>query len=260
VRVGQRGHHRSLLISRLFRTMHARDTHRVDPSRRGWPKARCASTTTWAATQLSALISTPIAIGRRSISISTGSPPFVRSTGSGRCPPDQILKQSDSEQSTRLADPNFGPKDGIHLKDRRHFLVVDADDRPHAGLAAPASETPHRAATALNARAFTVGRHIGFAAGEYAPGTGDGRRLIAHELAHVVQQHHAGQAAVQCATAVLGPVGEEAAQLTGTRLGTRAANDAELPEKEGGAYRIRTCDFHRVRRLKRRSGIRRIAV
>ena len=53
-------------------------------------------------------------------------------------------------------------------------------------------------------------------------------------------------AATARATA-LAPVGDEAAQLTGTRLGTRAANDAELPEKEGGAYRIRTCDFHRVR-------------
>ena len=47
-------------------------------------------------------------------------------------------------------------------------------------------------------------------------------------------------AAPSCATAVRGPVGEEAARLTGTRLGTRAANDSESEEKEGGAYRIRT--------------------
>ncbi len=41
------------------------------------------------------------------------------------------------------------------------------------------------------------------------------------------------------AGAHLVPVGDEAARLTGTRLGTRAANDAELPEKESGGYRIR---------------------
>ncbi|MCB1955176.1 MAG: DUF4157 domain-containing protein [Rhodocyclaceae bacterium] len=40
----------------------------------------------------------------------------------------------------------------------------------------------------LHARAFTVGNDIGFARGEYAAGTHAGRQLMAHELAHVVQQ------------------------------------------------------------------------
>ncbi len=40
----------------------------------------------------------------------------------------------------------------------------------------------------LNARAFTVGQHIAFGAGEYQPGTLIGDALIAHELAHVMQQ------------------------------------------------------------------------
>lgn len=40
----------------------------------------------------------------------------------------------------------------------------------------------------LNARAFTMGRDVAFGAGEYQPGTLIGDALIAHELAHVVQQ------------------------------------------------------------------------
>jgi hypothetical protein len=40
----------------------------------------------------------------------------------------------------------------------------------------------------LQARAFTTGPDIAFAAGEYQPGTNNGRRLLAHELTHVVQQ------------------------------------------------------------------------
>jgi hypothetical protein len=40
----------------------------------------------------------------------------------------------------------------------------------------------------LNARAYTVGRDVVFAAGEYAPHDDLGRRLLAHELTHVVQQ------------------------------------------------------------------------
>ena len=41
---------------------------------------------------------------------------------------------------------------------------------------------------ALAARAFTSGYHIAFDAGEYRPATEAGRALIAHELAHVLQQ------------------------------------------------------------------------
>jgi hypothetical protein len=45
-----------------------------------------------------------------------------------------------------------------------------------------------RACRALGARAFTVGTDIYFAAGEFRPGTRDGLWLLAHEVAHVVQQ------------------------------------------------------------------------
>ncbi len=45
-------------------------------------------------------------------------------------------------------------------------------------------------ARAVNARAYTVGRDVVFGAGEYAPGSGEGRRLMAHELVHVVQQYN----------------------------------------------------------------------
>ncbi len=40
----------------------------------------------------------------------------------------------------------------------------------------------------FSARAYTVGEHVVFGAGEYQPHGDAGRRLIAHELAHVVQQ------------------------------------------------------------------------
>lgn len=43
-------------------------------------------------------------------------------------------------------------------------------------------------ARAVGALAYTVGRDVVFAGGRYAPGTREGRRLLAHELAHVVQQ------------------------------------------------------------------------
>jgi hypothetical protein len=54
--------------------------------------------------------------------------------------------------------------------------------RVHSG---PAAE---QSAQDVNAHAYTVGHHIVFGAGRLAPGTSEGRRLIAHELTHVAQQ------------------------------------------------------------------------
>lgn len=51
-----------------------------------------------------------------------------------------------------------------------------------------ADERAAKSAEAINARAFTVGSEIVFAANQYSPQTSEGERLLAHELTHVVQQ------------------------------------------------------------------------
>lgn len=43
-------------------------------------------------------------------------------------------------------------------------------------------------ALTLGAHAYTVGSDVVFAPGRYAPHTGEGRRLLAHELTHTIQQ------------------------------------------------------------------------
>jgi hypothetical protein len=63
-----------------------------------------------------------------------------------------------------------------------------ADVRIHADARAAES------AAAVSAHAYAVGRDVVFGAGKYAPESADGRRLIAHELAHVVQQSSTGAA------------------------------------------------------------------
>lgn len=45
---------------------------------------------------------------------------------------------------------------------------------------------------AVNAKAYTVGQDIVFGPGRYAPGTEAGRKLLAHELAHTIQQSGRG--------------------------------------------------------------------
>jgi hypothetical protein len=52
-------------------------------------------------------------------------------------------------------------------------------------------------ARSVGALAYTVGDHVVFGAGQYSPNTPGGRRLLAHELAHVLQQGRGGGARVQ---------------------------------------------------------------
>ena len=47
----------------------------------------------------------------------------------------------------------------------------------------------NRSAAAIASRAYTVGNDIVFADGQYAPHSSSGRKLLAHELAHVLQQN-----------------------------------------------------------------------
>lgn len=49
-------------------------------------------------------------------------------------------------------------------------------------------DAAEQSARDVNAHAYTVGHNIVFGASQFAPGTHIGRRLIAHELTHVVQQ------------------------------------------------------------------------
>jgi hypothetical protein len=60
-------------------------------------------------------------------------------------------------------------------------------------------------AAAVGAHAYAVGRDLVFGAGKYAPGSAGGRRLIAHELAHVVQQAGSGSSPFQPSLEI-GPV------------------------------------------------------
>jgi len=67
-----------------------------------------------------------------------------------------------------------------------HFGHDFSHVRVHADGAAA------RSASAIGAAAYTAGSHVAFGAAHYAPATEAGRKLIAHELAHVVQQITAG--------------------------------------------------------------------
>jgi hypothetical protein len=77
----------------------------------------------------------------------------------------------------------------------------------------------------LNARAFTTGHDIFLRSREYNPGNLQGQKLIAHELAHAVQQSKAG---LQTQVIQLTPTDDFRTALTGEREEDRRASLIEV--------------------------------
>lgn len=73
------------------------------------------------------------------------------------------------------------------------------------GIRVHSGDLAGESARAANALAYTVGRDVVFGAGQYAPQTHDGRRLLAHELAHTMQQNATPMALLQRQPAAAGP-------------------------------------------------------
>jgi hypothetical protein len=72
-------------------------------------------------------------------------------------------------------------RERLELSTGHSFAHIAVHDDPAA----------HRAADLLGARAFTLGRDIYFGREQYAPGSTEGVRLLAHEAAHTLQQNRA---------------------------------------------------------------------
>ena len=120
-------------------------------------------------------------------------PPSPPPDGPG--PPDaaiQTLRVAPAATSVSLEPPPLPATGGGRPLDPFSHRFMEARFghdfsrvRVHTGPQATA------AARAVDARAFTSGTDIVFDAGAYAPHTESGRRLLAHELTHVLQQRDA---------------------------------------------------------------------
>jgi hypothetical protein len=95
-----------------------------------------------------------------------------------------------------------------------------------------------KAAHGLNARAFTVGSDVHFNDGEYAPGTKEGDRLLAHELTHVAQAKKSGIHRKPEAGAPKVSKGDEPEEQEADKFADKAVeateDSAAADEKEGG--------------------------
>lgn len=84
-------------------------------------------------------------------------------------------------------------------------------------------------AEAVSAKAYTVGRDVVFGRGQYTPETNDGKRLLAHELAHVVQQSRGGHLPSHDRNSVLEQSADSAAASMTQKNGPVRVSGASSP-------------------------------
>ncbi|MBI4220678.1 MAG: DUF4157 domain-containing protein [Chloroflexi bacterium] len=77
---------------------------------------------------------------------------------------------------------------GSPLEPRIRASMETRFGRDFRSVVVHTDQASSESARAVQAKAYTVGNHIVFGAGQYGPGSLAGSRLLAHELAHVVQQ------------------------------------------------------------------------
>ena len=121
---------------------------------------------------------------------------------SGQAPsskPEQEVKRKGADHAATAQPVADKPGTTTELLTRLGAgMPLDADSRTYfeprlgrdlGGVRIHTDAAAAEAARQLSARAFTFGNHIAFAEGEYKPDSENGRRLLAHELAHVLQNN-----------------------------------------------------------------------
>jgi hypothetical protein len=104
---------------------------------------------------------------------------MVQPKSNGRTPSDPIDIRSGLERTRNS---------GVPLPDSTNSLMSRAFGSDFSTVGIHTDEHAARMNTQLNAKAFTYGNNIYFNKGQYNPTTQHGKRLLAHELTHVVQQ------------------------------------------------------------------------
>lgn len=155
--------------------------------------------------------------------------------------PGYVAAMSFAARSPRVPEPGAEPASADALRDslgegrpldsafrgeveRRSGLSFD-DVRVHT------DDRAARTVAAEHARAVTVGTHILFGAGGYRPDTLAGQALLAHELAHTVQQRSAGVEA-----------SDSEADADRWALSLARGEARGRPPARGGGLRLQRCD------------------
>ncbi|WP_353474573.1 DUF4157 domain-containing protein [Salipiger sp. H15] len=119
---------------------------------------------------------------------------------------------------TAAAEAVSGSGRGLSASERGYFEPRFGRDLSHVRL--HTGGAAGRAAAGINARAFTLRSNIAFAQGQLAPGSTEGRRLLAHEITHTLQQGTGQQGTGQQGTGARRSVQRQEAASPAGQTGT----------------------------------------
>ena len=108
-----------------------------------------------------------------------------------------LQRQPDAAREPRQPDRSTAVPPIVHEVLQTPGKALNASDHDFAGsrlhydfskVRVHSGERAAQSASAIEASAYTFGHHMVFGEGRYQPGSSEGRRLLTHELTHVVQQ------------------------------------------------------------------------
>jgi len=95
--------------------------------------------------------------------------------------------EAKNETANEINDIRFAGGSSID-SNTREFMESGFGDYDFSNVRIHTDERAAQSANSFNALAYTVGNDIVFGEGRYAPNTVEGKRLLAHELTHIIQQ------------------------------------------------------------------------
>lgn len=155
-------------------------------------------------------------------------------TSAGKAAPEvarEVAPGAEKDAAGRLSVPTdfasrLGSGEPLDASTRAFFEQRMGQDL--SGVRVHTDANAQQAATQIGAKAFTFGQHIAFAGAQYEPGTAQGKALLAHELAHVLQQQQSVSRAIMRQPASTAPAGGSANDI--------ALKGVEVPAFKFGYY------------------------
>jgi hypothetical protein len=99
-----------------------------------------------------------------------------------------VLQMLSGEEEASAVHDIVGSGGGTPLDDSTRGTMESAFGTSFENVRVHTDDRASQSAESVGANAYTVGLDVVFKAGQYDPGSAQGQRTLAHELAHVVQQ------------------------------------------------------------------------
>ena len=107
------------------------------------------------------------------------------------CEEEEQVQRKESQSSSTapsIVEDVVGSGGGKHLDDNTMSFMENRFGYNFSNVKIHTNGLAAKSAESINAHAYTSGTNIVFNEGKYNPGSNEGKKLLAHELTHVVQQ------------------------------------------------------------------------